>query len=303
MPTSATRDGSSAGSVEPVVGEPLRRPAEGRGERHPVDVAGRARLGRVEVAVGIDPDHAARLSCGGGEAGEGARSRSHGRRRARAGSAPSRTESSTSAASARAGLEDLGQVARALVVQRERLGLGCDDVAAVGDGVADLRQPLLETRVADRRRAHVDAAPRLAEVERGTDDRDGRRHGAEPTAAAATVRRPHSDGATLHGRGEVAQLVEHTAENRGVAGSSPALAIASHSGRRAARIERPIELGRDAGAAQRGRLHGLVLAPDPRAREVHSCRTVWFICIELVPWIASGSLVMNQRVLDYRTER
>ena len=33
------------------------------------------------------------------------------------------------------------------------------------------------------------------------------------------------DGATLHGRGEVAQLVEHTAENRGVAGSSPALAI------------------------------------------------------------------------------
>ena len=32
-------------------------------------------------------------------------------------------------------------------------------------------------------------------------------------------------GATLHGRGEVAQLVEHTAENRGVAGSSPALAI------------------------------------------------------------------------------
>ena len=32
-------------------------------------------------------------------------------------------------------------------------------------------------------------------------------------------------GATLRTRGEVAQLVEHTAENRGVAGSSPALAI------------------------------------------------------------------------------
>ena len=30
--------------------------------------------------------------------------------------------------------------------------------------------------------------------------------------------------ATLGVRGEVAQLVEHTAENRGVAGSSPALA-------------------------------------------------------------------------------
>ena len=31
--------------------------------------------------------------------------------------------------------------------------------------------------------------------------------------------------ARLQTRGEVAQLVEHTAENRGVAGSSPALAI------------------------------------------------------------------------------
>src|SRR5207342_1245270 len=33
----------------------------------------------------------------------------------------------------------------------------------------------------------------------------------------------HSEPASL--RGEVAQLVEHTAENRGVAGSNPALAI------------------------------------------------------------------------------
>src|SRR6478752_8970432 len=51
---------------------------------------------------------------------------------------------------------------------------------------------------------------------------------------AQAARRPHAgraqaafDGATLHGRGEVAQLVEHTAENRGVAGSSPALAIST----------------------------------------------------------------------------
>ena len=40
-------------------------------------------------------------------------------------------------------------------------------------------------------------------------------------------RRPSPDRATLPRRGEVAQLVEHTAENRGVAGSSPALAISS----------------------------------------------------------------------------
>ncbi len=36
--------------------------------------------------------------------------------------------------------------------------------------------------------------------------------------------------ATLPRRGEVAQLVEHTAENRGVAGSSPALAIPTCAG-------------------------------------------------------------------------
>ena len=48
---------------------------------------------------------------------------------------------------------------RPLVVQRERLRLRRDDVAAVGDGQADRRQPLFETCVANRRRAHVDAPP------------------------------------------------------------------------------------------------------------------------------------------------
>src|SRR3982750_723354 len=37
-------------------------------------------------------------------------------------------------------------------------------------------------------------------------------------------------GATLDRRGEVAQLVEHTTENRGVAGSIPALAISGRPG-------------------------------------------------------------------------
>src|SRR3954468_6318439 len=40
-------------------------------------------------------------------------------------------------------------------------------------------------------------------------------------AGAATPR----SAATIRARGEVAQLVEHTTENRGVAGSIPALAI------------------------------------------------------------------------------
>ena len=38
-------------------------------------------------------------------------------------------------------------------------------------------------------------------------------------------------------RGEVAQLVEHTAENRGVAGSIPALAIFSRSPKRARKLD------------------------------------------------------------------
>ena len=58
------------GQREPLVREPLERPADGAAERHPVDVAGRARLGRVEVAVRIDPDHAARLPGGSRETGE-----------------------------------------------------------------------------------------------------------------------------------------------------------------------------------------------------------------------------------------
>ena len=37
-------------------------PAERGGERHPVHVARRARLGRVEIAVRVDPDHPARLA-------------------------------------------------------------------------------------------------------------------------------------------------------------------------------------------------------------------------------------------------
>ena len=45
--------------------------------------------------------------------------------------------------------------------------------------------------------------------------------------APVTIAEPSYTGG-LH-RGEVAQLVEHTAENRGVAGSSPALAMSSQA--------------------------------------------------------------------------
>ena len=48
------------------------------------------------------------------------------------------------------------------------------DVAPVDDRPAERADALVEARVADRGRAHVDAAPALAQVERGADDRDRR---------------------------------------------------------------------------------------------------------------------------------
>ena len=98
----------------------------------------------------------------------------------------------------RARVEDLVEVARALVADRERLGLVGDDVAAVAGDDADRSQALLEARVADRRRAHVDAAPALSEVERRADDGDGpgARHGraAYCPARLPALRAPRHDG-------------------------------------------------------------------------------------------------------------
>ena len=125
-------------------------------------------------------------------------------------------------------------------------GNGGLDVALVAHVVPEAREPLLEPGVPHRRRPHVDAASPLAEVERGADDRDlalSSAHGGEPTRDAATLSR----------RGEVAQLVEHTAENRGVAGSSPALATFEYGRRDGARVPP----GPRAGAA-RPRRRGLV---------------------------------------------
>ena len=82
-------------------------------------------------------------------------------------------------------------------------------------------------------------------------------------------------------RGEVAQLVEHTAENRGVAGSSPALATLVPGGKsRSGPSEAPIPMthrarvppGDRAGAARprraglRGRAHGALPRADRPAR-------------------------------------
>src|SRR5439155_15673612 len=66
-----------------------------------------------------------------------------------------------------------------------------------------------------------------------------------------------SSSARLRARGEVAQLVEHTAENRGVAGSSPALAISATAARVRVTPVQPTSFailgaGLDLGAGRRG---------------------------------------------------
>ena len=67
---------------------------------------------------------------------------------------------------------DLGQVARARVRLLGRLQHRGLDVAPVEDVVADPVEPVVEPRVADGGRPHVDASAARAEIERRSDDRD-----------------------------------------------------------------------------------------------------------------------------------
>ena len=84
---------------------------------------------------------------------------------------------------------DLGEEARSLVPERGRLRHGRLDVPLVAHRVPETDEALLEPRVPDRRRPHVDAAPPLPEVERRADDRDLRlrAHAQNLTATAATL--------------------------------------------------------------------------------------------------------------------
>ncbi len=168
---------------ERFAAEPQRR-----AQRHSVHVAARARLRRVDVGVRIDPEHAAR---------PGSRCKT-----------PKRAERDRVIASEderrRAGTDgfddlrrdplaralDLGKEARAFVLERRRLRHRRLDVAVVAHLEAEARQPLLEPRVAHRRRAHVDPAAALPEVESRADDRDLalRVHAGNLQPDAATLR-------------------------------------------------------------------------------------------------------------------
>ena len=70
-------------------------------------------------------------------------------------------------------IEDLRQEPRTIVTDRHRLGDRCGDVAEIVDARAELLDELLlEARVTDRRRAHVDPAPARSEIERRADHGD-----------------------------------------------------------------------------------------------------------------------------------
>ena len=172
IPTSATRDGSRAGSLSRSCANHAGARPSAAPSGIPCTLPGGARLRCVEISVRIDPDHATYLSGGRGQARERPeRDRVVTAENERPGSvADGRLDEG---GQFRAGVEDLGQESCALVTQRDRLRLRRHDVAPVGDRMPIARQALLETRVADRRRPHVDAATGLAEVERRADDRDG----------------------------------------------------------------------------------------------------------------------------------
>ncbi len=69
-----------------------------------------------------------------------------------------------------AGLLDLAEEAGLRVALFRRLRDGDLDVAPVGDGEPESREPVIDPGVANRGRAHVDAAPPGTEIERRADD-------------------------------------------------------------------------------------------------------------------------------------
>ena len=153
-----------------VAGEGLRVPAERRAQRHAVDVAARRRRGRVQVAVGVEPDRAAHAVHRRHASERAERDRmvaaQDDRRPLLADGTRDRSGDPL------AGLLDLGEEAGLRVAARSRLGDGGRNVAPVGAAEPELLQPVVEVRVADGRRPHVDPAPARAQVECRPDDGD-----------------------------------------------------------------------------------------------------------------------------------
>ena len=135
-----------------------------------MDVAGRARQRRVDVRVSVDPKHAARPVHGSKPSQGPERDRVVATEDERKRAALCRLRNA--AGYELAGVVNLRQEAGALIAERCRLGDGSLHIAFISDLVAQALEPLLEARVSNRGRAHVDSATTLSEVERSADDRD-----------------------------------------------------------------------------------------------------------------------------------
>ena len=141
------------------------------GEHHPVHVPARARLGAIEIAVGVDVENAARPVHRGQRPQRAERDRVVAAEHEREGALLQRLVHEPG--DLLADRLHLGQKARMLVTQTGRLDDRGRDVAPVVDLEPHLRQTPVESRVADRGGAHVDAAAAGTEVERRADHDDG----------------------------------------------------------------------------------------------------------------------------------
>ena len=152
--------------------ERLRPQAQQRGQRHAVHVARGRGVRRVDVGVGVDPEHADLLAlaaielrhAGDGAGGQRVVAAQHQRRHAFF------ERLHHGLGGARAGFGNLLQVAGILAA--EGLGLGDldENVAAVGDLVAERLKPRFEAGNAHRGGSHVDAAAAGAHVQRNAED-------------------------------------------------------------------------------------------------------------------------------------
>ena len=133
-------------------------------------VPARARLGPVEIAVGVDPEDTARAP----------RASETAERPERDGVIAAQYERQEPLLAGAhdeirdpfAARLDLVQKADALAADRDRFGHRRLDVSPVHRAPADPGEPSLQARVADRRRPHVDAAAASAEIERRADHGD-----------------------------------------------------------------------------------------------------------------------------------
>src|SRR5262249_52717808 len=153
-----------------AAGEALAREPERGGEHHPVDVAARARLGAVEVAVRVEPDDAAEALGTTEPAERPERDRVVAAEDERDRAVMGRLGNEFGDVAA--GLPGLGEEPRMLVPGVDRFRHGGADVPTVVHLVSEPLDSVVQAGVADRGRAHVHASAPGAQVESGADDCD-----------------------------------------------------------------------------------------------------------------------------------